>query len=73
MAQQARVVIEVEESLDDDLDDETIAGMDYEEFEDRYEFVEFLWEKRFEEIEERLDVDGLSDRILGINAYTIDE
>jgi len=35
---------------------------DYDEFEDRYEFVEYLWKKRFEELQEKLGINRLNER-----------
>lgn len=66
MTQEARVVIELDEFLDDDLDDVTIAGMGYDEFDDRSEFAEFVWETRMKEM-------GFGDRLRNVKVYKIDE
>lgn len=66
MAKKARVVIELEENFDDDIDDETLADMDYDEFDDIRGFAEYVWEKRMEAL-------GREDDVTAINVYKIDD
>lgn len=63
MSQRARVIIEVEENLGDEVDDESFE--EYDEVDDIGDFAELVWRRRLEAI----DMDG---QIMNLACYETD-
>jgi hypothetical protein len=67
MTKTASVYIEVEEVFEDEVDEDTFAS--YDNVDDMAEFVELVWEKRFEQLEAM----GFNGNIQNIDCYKVDD